>query len=276
MLLRSIIFIKAMVYLIGNIQIEIISKGEDFLGEKFQPFLSERNSSIPTMHLKAHRRNLNTASNSSELEMVNVYSRDGKVVIERLDFSGYLDFNTFMAYVEFNAKYSLEAFLRVAYSLILPHFAGLSVHASSVIRNGKAYVFPGKSGAGKTTIAELTSNGMLLTDETSVIRGIGKTPTAYGTPFHGSLELPGNNICAPIAGVYFPVKDGKNFLKRLPPQAALWKLLPNVNLFGQCNTLMERAFHLSHKLVTSLCFYDLHFLPEPSFWSCIDGQERTD
>lgn len=260
-----------MVYLIGDIQIEIISK-EDFLGEKFHPFLLERKDTHSDLCLSAHKRSIQPIFGSSEPESVNVYSRDGKIVIERTDFSGHLDPDTFEADVEFAAKYSLEAFLRVVYALILPLMDGLSIHASSVVRGGKAYLFPGKSGAGKTTITELASNVTLLTDETSVIRGIGATPIAYGSPFHGTLEIPGDNISAPVAGIYFPVKDKENFLERLSLQAALWKLLPNVNLFGQDHALVEKAFQLSYELAASLPCYNLHFLPEPDFWDCIDAQ----
>ncbi len=71
-----------MVYLIGDIQIEIISK-EDFLGEKFHPFLLERKDIPSALCLSAYKRSVQPIFSSSEPEPVNVYSRDGKIVIER-------------------------------------------------------------------------------------------------------------------------------------------------------------------------------------------------
>jgi hypothetical protein len=167
---------------------------------------------------------------------------------------------------------SFESFLRVLYSLILPDRDGLAIHASSLAKDGKAYMFPGKSGEGKTTIVRLSPDANLLTDEISIVRGIGEEPMAYGTPFHGDLEMPGQNTSAPVAGLYFLVKDKKNYLEELSPKVALRKLLGNIVLFGQDQNLARKAFQLSYELVTSLPCYDLHFLPEPSFWGCINAQ----
>jgi len=265
-----------MIYSIGDIQIEIASDGEDFLGRKFHSFLSERKDCPSALRISARRANRSPVFDSSEPAPVNVYSKNGKIVIERQDFSGSFDPEAFQASVEITAKYSLESFIRILYSLVLPCMDGLSIHSASLVRNGKAYIFPGTSGAGKTTIARSSSDVTLLSDENSIVRGIGEAPLAYGTPFHGDLEIPGKNVRFPVAGLYFPVKDSENFLERLDTKSALERLLRNVNFFGQDQTLMRKVFSLSYDLVASLPCYDLHFLPDPSFWSCIDEQQGRD
>jgi len=46
----------------------------------------------------------------------------------------------------------------------------LMLHASSIVKNGKAYVFCGKSGAGKSTIAAKNPTSEILSDETALIQ----------------------------------------------------------------------------------------------------------
>lgn len=260
---------------IGNIEIRVIFEEEIHLGRRFAGFLYNGKSSS-ALRLKVYNRSKPLFPGSFPANLVNIYSEDERMVIERGDFNGYLNLNTLEGEVELSSENSFESFLRITYSLILPNKDGLAIHASSLVRDGKAYVFPGKSGVGKTTIVKLSPEAILLTDEISIIRGIGEGPIAYGTPFHGDLGRPGENTSAPIAGLYFPVKDRENYLEELDPKSALEKLLPNVVFFGQDQTLMRKAFHLAYELVASVPCYDLHFLPEPSFWSCIDEQKGRD
>ncbi len=51
--------------------------------------------------------------------------------------------------------YSIDSVLRIIHSLVLAEEGGFLVHAASGVRNGRAFVFAGVSGAGKTTIARL-------------------------------------------------------------------------------------------------------------------------
>ena len=80
--------------------------------------------------------------------------------------------------------YSIDAALRILHSLILARQGGLLVHAASAVRNGRAFLFAGVSGAGKTTISRLApADVTLLTDEISYLRRNGQGYVAYGTPF---------------------------------------------------------------------------------------------
>jgi len=53
------------------------------------------------------------------------------------------------------SPYAIDAVLRIVHSLILARRGGFLVHAASAIRDGKAFLFSGISGAGKTTISRL-------------------------------------------------------------------------------------------------------------------------
>lgn len=263
-----------MILNIADVQIRLFDKEKVGEEGRFCNFLSKEGNSPSTLSLRVYKLcNESVPSQPFLNNQVNVYSKNGRVFIERWDFKGFLDLRNREAEVELSRS-SFESFLRVIYSLILPQEDGIAIHASSLMKDGKAYLFPGKSGTGKTTLVRLSPTATLLTDEISLVRGIGADPVAFGTPFHGDLGKPGQNISASIRGIYFPMKDKRSYLDRLSPKRALEKLLPNVVFFGQDQKLFRKLFHLSCELATSLPCYDLHFLPEPSFWSLINEQKR--
>src|SRR4029077_9155403 len=80
--------------------------------------------------------------------------------------------------------YSLDSVLRIVHTLLLARKGGFLVHAASAIRNGRAYLFSGVSGAGKTTMARLAPcDAALLTDEISYVTRQESGYFAVGTPF---------------------------------------------------------------------------------------------
>lgn len=163
-----------------------------------------------------------------------------------------------------------NSFLRFIYSFILIKEPGFLLHASSLIKNGKGFIFPGKSGSGKTTIAQLSHNAILLSDEISIVKWARDTSSVFGTPFTGDLAIHGENTFAPIHGIYFPVKDKINNLCKLSPKEGLERLLPNVVFFTKHNLISKKLFNLCADMVMKTNAYELCFTPDPSFWSCID------
>src|SRR4029077_15516862 len=94
---------------------------------------------------------------------------------------------------------------------------GFLLHSASAIRNGKAFLFAGVSGAGKTTISRLAPPGVaLLSDEISYVRRQDHGYTAFGTPFTGELAKLGENTSAPVAALYLLAQGSEN---RIDPVA---------------------------------------------------------
>ena len=93
------------------------------------------------------------------------------------------------------SSYAVDCVLRIVHTLFLARQGGFLVHAASAIRGGKAFLFPGVSGAGKTTISRLAPpDATLLTDEISYVRREGDRYLACGTPFAGELGRAGENV----------------------------------------------------------------------------------
>jgi hypothetical protein len=93
--------------------------------------------------------------------------------MERGDFRAEWDPQCRRGWVRQSANpYAIDGVLRILHSLILAREGGFLVHAASAVRNGRAFLFSGVSGAGKTTISRLAPpDVVLLTDEISYVRG---------------------------------------------------------------------------------------------------------
>jgi hypothetical protein len=253
---------------IADIKTEVISAENNLLNGIFADFISNGEDAPPNIRLKVHKFADSSSSTNSN------HSQNNRILMRRDGFNGYFDIDTLEGELEpFSDEILFELYIRILYSLVLPMNNGLAIHASSLVRNGKAYVFPGKSGAGKTTIAELTPESILLTDEISIIRWLSNDLIAYGSPFHGSIGAPGKNTSSKVEGFYFPVKDKENYIEKLDTKSALEKLLSDIVSFGENHNLVRKMFDIAFEVVSFLPCYDLHFLPEPSFWSCIDDRE---
>jgi len=135
---------------------------------------------------------------------VSVRKEAGRWIIERGDFRAEWDPECRRGWVRQTASpYALDGVLRILHSLILARGGGFLVHAASGVRKGRAYVFAGVSGAGKTTLARLAPpDVILLSDEISYIRPGGQvsgvrcqvTGGSGGGLESGSEELRGKGV----------------------------------------------------------------------------------
>jgi hypothetical protein len=163
--------------------------------------------------------------------------------------------------------YSLDSVLRIVHSLLLARKGGFLLHASSAIRNGRAFLFSGVSGAGKTTMARLApADAALLTDEISyVIRREGQY-FAVGTPFYGELARPGENLQAPIEAVYLLAKGPENKIEPILGADAVRGLLGNILFFARDPELVKLVFDSAFDFVRRVPVRRLTFVPDTSVW----------
>jgi hypothetical protein len=176
---------------------------------------------------------------------------------------------------EGEAKLSLgqnwQNVLRATYFYLLLERQGLLLHASGLTRTPYAYIFPGPSGAGKTTVVRNSQGMPILNDEIVAIRMRGVEAIAHGTPFCSERSRPGENIAAPVKGLYFPCHSQENYLTRLSPKEILNRLLPCVCTYTTFRPRLKKIFDLAAELAESVPGYALHFSPDPSFWQVINA-----
>lgn len=166
--------------------------------------------------------------------------------------------------------YSTDTLLRIVHSLALAESDGFLLHAASAMRNGRAFVLSGVSGAGKTTITRLAPAGAIrLTDEISYIRRVDGRYTAFGTPFSGELATAGENAAAPVAALYFLTQGPEHRIDPLAPEAALRKLLRNILFFATDAALTARVFQVACDFLAAVPAHELVFKPDGGVWDLL-------
>jgi len=202
---------------------------------------------------------------------VSVSFRGGRWLLERADFRAEWNPGTCCGTVQQTANpYSLDAVLRIVHTLILAKEGGLLLHSASAIRNGKAFLFAGVSGAGKTTISRFApSDVTLLTDEISYVRKQNQRYTAFGTPFTGELAKLGENTSAPVAALYLLNQGTANRIDPVALPNAGRELLANMLFFAEDRELVHRAFTAACDFVDHVPVSRLTFIRDERVWEMI-------
>ncbi|MGA8344074.1 MAG: hypothetical protein WB781_19230 [Candidatus Sulfotelmatobacter sp.] len=168
------------------------------------------------------------------------------------------------------SPYAIDAVLRIVHTLILARQGGFLVHAASAIRGGKAFLFSGVSGAGKTTISRLAPpDATLLTDEISYVRREGNRYVACGTPFTGELARVGENQFAPLSALFLLEKGLQNRIEPLGATEGVQRLLRNILFFADDPELVELVFQAACEFATLVPIRRLIFLPDQRVWDII-------
>jgi hypothetical protein len=158
--------------------------------------------------------------------------------------------------------YSFDACLRVLLSALLPRQGGLLLHASAVAsaKTG-GYVFAGRSGSGKTTIARLLDKAIILNDELCTVRMDKKQGVMVnGTPFWGEMRTgPAHPESFRLAGLYFLKKAPCTVRERLAGKETFMRLLGCVCSFTKKTEETERILCVAERIVALVPAYDLYF-----------------
>jgi hypothetical protein len=166
-------------------------------------------------------------------------------------------------------EYALDSLLRILLTAVLLPRRGFLLHAASVVHDGRAYIFAGRSGAGKSTVASLSPAGTVLTDEISLLRFSDGCWQAHGTPFWGEFRAAGMNRHFPIAGIYFLAQDRQDRFEPLAAKQILRALLPCVLFFSTEKRANESLLCTLLDLVGRVPAYRLHFRRSSDFWRVI-------
>ncbi len=202
---------------------------------------------------------------------VSVNYRSGRWFIERGDFRAEWNPATGIGTIRQSPNpYSIDAVMRIVHTLVLAKQGGFLLHSASAVRNGKAFLFAGVSGAGKTTISRLApADATLLTDEISYVRKQDGGYVAFGTPFTGELAKLGENTSAPVAAFYLLAQGPENRIDPVAAADAGRELLSNMLFFAEDQEMVHRAFQAACDFVHRVPAYKLTFVPDARVWEMI-------
>jgi hypothetical protein len=209
-----------------------------------------------------------TAPADDELE---VKIEAGEWLLKRGDFRARWNPETSHGHIRQSCNpYAIDCVLRIVHSLVLARQGGFLVHAASAIRGGRAFLFSGVSGAGKTTISRLAPpDTTLLTDEISYVRREGNRYMACGTPFAGELARVGENCSAPLSAFFLLEKGPENRIEPISTTEAIHRLLRNILFFADDPELVKLVFQSACEFASLVPIHRLVFVPDRRVWDII-------
>lgn len=148
----------------------------------------------------------------------------------------------------------------------LIEFNGFYLHSSAVEVDGKAYLFSGTSGVGKSTHSGLWQQLLgekvcRFNDDKPALRRLDGRWYAYGTPWCGKDGINVNKK-VPLVGICFLKQGSENCIRHLEPGEAVLKVLSQtIRKFKNPAKLDLLLSHVD-KLVWEIPIYELVSRPE--------------
>lgn len=145
-------------------------------------------------------------------------------------------------------------------------FDGLMLHASAVALNGKAYLFSGPCGVGKSTHTNLWrsvfgDDVVVFNDDKPALRRLDGHWYAYGTPWCGKDGI-NVNMKVPLAGICFLKQSDRNEIRRLDAKQALAKVIAQTTYHLRDASKMLLMMTNVERLITEIPIYELCNRPE--------------
>ncbi len=145
-------------------------------------------------------------------------------------------------------------------------FDGLYLHASAVEMDGKAYLFSGPCGTGKSTHTRLWQQtfgtaAQVFNDDKPILRYLDGEWYAYGTPWCGKDGI-NQNKKVPLAAICFLKQADHNEIRQLSSSQAIQKILSQT--FHKFITVkkLDNMLLLLDRLVRKIPVYELENKPE--------------
>lgn len=147
---------------------------------------------------------------------------------------------------------------------------GVIVHSAGLQLDGAGFVFPGASGAGKTTLCGLLDEAglgeHLLSDDRMILRGAQSGSAeddpngfdAWGTPWPGDAGI-ARNVSVPLRALCFLVQDGEPAVVPLAPAEGAQRMFPVISCPWYDRELVAAVLDTIDRLVAATPCYEFHF-----------------
>lgn len=167
---------------------------------------------------------------------------------------------------EYEQLHGLNSALMLCYLLATARLDTVLMHASTVVNDGKAYLFLGRSGTGKSTHSRLWLQAIpgtkLLNDDHPIIRidEAGEV-IAYGSPWSGKTPCY-HNESAPIGGIVRIKQAPANSIRLLSPIEAYASLFTSSSGMIWEKELADAKDRTLQKIVSRIAIRTLNCLPD--------------
>ena len=143
---------------------------------------------------------------------------------------------------------------------------GLYLHSSAIELDGRAYLFSGPSGVGKSTHTRLWQSlypdARVFNDDKPALRYLDGRWFAYGTPWCGKDGI-NINCKVPVAGICFLKQGQENAIRRLSSVEAVARILSQTTRRFRTEARLDLLLGHVERLIEQIPVYELTNLPEP-------------
>ena len=164
------------------------------------------------------------------------------------------------------ARFAIDNAAMLVYAFATADKATLLFHSSVTVLDGKAYLFLGHSGTGKSTHSQQWKaafpQATLLNDDNPAVRIIEDKTIVYGTPWSGKTPCY-KNESAPVSALVQLAQAPENKIVRLRMSQAYPHILASVSGLKVMPEMMDRLFESIAKLLELSPVYRLECLPNP-------------
>ena len=246
--------------------------------KQYQPFLDEREdntlftihveeSVTPIIYKEIHRQEDEGQS------MICGDTPDGKIVLEyqlRDKVAGWLVCNQDFKegnvyYVGQQRLFVVNNALMMMYTFATSNKLTTLFHSSVVSLKGKAYMFLGKSGTGKSTHSQLWLKHIegteLVNDDNPVVRMIEGEARVYGSPWSGKTPCY-RNVDYPIGGIVKLKQAPYNEIRRMKAVESYVALAMSISGMRWKKTMGDGIHETENQLTASVPVWHLSCLPD--------------
>jgi hypothetical protein len=162
--------------------------------------------------------------------------------------------------------YELRFMLWVAYSLVALPYDAVAVHTSVIMNGGKAYMFLGESGTGKSTHTRLwrqhIEGSELLNDDSPILRIEDGEAVVYGSPWSGKTPCY-KPLRLSLGGITRLSQAPHNKMRRLSTLEAMGALLPSCPPnFAYDDNLTDGMCAIISSVIAPVPVFHLECLPD--------------
>lgn len=246
--------------------------------KQYQPFLDDRDdntlftihveeSVTPLIYKEIHRQEDEGQS------MICGDTPEGKTVLEyqlRDKVAGWLvcsrDFKEGnVYYVGRQRLFVINNALMMMYTFATSNKLTTLFHSSVVSHNGKAYMFLGKSGTGKSTHSQLWLKHIegteLVNDDNPVVRIVNGEARVYGSPWSGKTPCY-RNVDYPIGGIVKLKQAPANEIRRMKAVEAYVALAMSISGMRWKKQMGDGIHETENQLTASVPVWHLSCLPD--------------
>ena len=162
--------------------------------------------------------------------------------------------------------YALNNAAMLMYAMATSRKKTALFHSSVVEHQGRAYMFLGKSGTGKSTHSQLwikyIPETQLVNDDNPVVRVFDDgTATVYGSPWSGKTPCY-RNVSYPIGGVVKLEQAPMNRIRRLSGVEAYAEVVPSISGKRWDKALADGLHETENALIKNVPMWHLDCLPD--------------